>query len=107
MNKQNMKNMIVLKDLPSNLIDEAIVILKPNVKLKELDLKNNKNKYKDNSKNYIVNEAQMVISNYLSNIEKDRKNEFIINKKIKKKYKILKIISILFCLAFIISLVIK
>mgnify|MGYP003293870413 CR=1 FL=1 len=38
MNTENMKNMLVLKDLPSNIVDEAIVILKPNVKLKSLDV---------------------------------------------------------------------
>ena len=30
MEKGQMKNIVVLKNLPSNLVDEAIVILKPN-----------------------------------------------------------------------------
>ena len=30
MNTDDMKNMVVLKNLPSNIVDEAIVILKPN-----------------------------------------------------------------------------
>ena len=108
MNKQNMKNMIVLKDLPSNIIDEAIVILKPNVKLREFSFKDNKkidNKQKENAKNYIVNEAQMVISYYLKSIEKNKRNEFISNIKIKKKYNYLKAFSIIICFAFIISLI--
>ena len=37
MNTENMKNMVVIKNLPSNIVDEAIVILKPNIKLKSLD----------------------------------------------------------------------
>ena len=37
MNNLDMKNIIVLKDLPSNIIDEAIVILKDNkIKLERL-----------------------------------------------------------------------
>ena len=43
---ENMKNMVVLKNLPSNIVDEAIVILKPNVKLKSLDLAENKKERK-------------------------------------------------------------
>ena len=37
MDKGKMKNMVVLKDLPSNLIDEAIIILKPNKRIKKVD----------------------------------------------------------------------
>ena len=37
-----MKNILVLKDLPSNIVDEAIVILKPNVKLRNLNMIDNK-----------------------------------------------------------------
>ena len=33
MNTSNMKNIVVLKDLPSNLVEEAIVVLKENQKL--------------------------------------------------------------------------
>ena len=36
--KQNqMKNMVVIKDLPSNIVDEAIIILKNNKKIKSLN----------------------------------------------------------------------
>ena len=37
MNVSNMKNMVVLKNLPSNIIDEAIVVLKSNTKVKNLE----------------------------------------------------------------------
>ena len=37
MNSKIMKNIVVLKDLPSNIIDEAIVILKDNSKIKTLE----------------------------------------------------------------------
>ncbi|MGN1270462.1 MAG: hypothetical protein ACI4UX_00450 [Clostridia bacterium] len=89
-----MKNMVVLRNLPSNIVEEAIVILKPNVKLKNMDLaenkvknKESKNKNKQDSKKYIVNEAEMIINNYLSNLEKEKKNNYKINKKIENKYK--------------------
>ena len=89
-----MKNMVVIKNLPSNIVEEAIVILKPNVKLKNMDLaenkvknKESKNKNKQDSKKYIVNEAEMIINNYLSNLEKEKKNNYKINKKIENKYK--------------------
>ena len=36
MNVSHMKNIIVLKDLPSNIVDEAIVILKKDSKVQDL-----------------------------------------------------------------------
>lgn len=92
METENMKNMIVLRNLPSNIAEEAIVILKPNVKLKNVDLAENKTKSKksenkQNSKKYVINEAEMVINNYLSNIEREKKNNYKINKKMESKYK--------------------
>ena len=96
MDKQDMKNMVVLKDLPSNIVDEAIVILKPNIKIKNLDLidKNSKKPKKENSKKYIINEAEMLISNYISNVENNKNKNIKINKKIEKKYKRLKAVSV-------------
>ena len=35
MNISHMKNIVVLKDLPSNIVDEAIVILKSGNKVKD------------------------------------------------------------------------
>ena len=71
MDISNMKNMVVLKNLPSNIVDEAIVILKSNKKIKKLEyaeskLNNSKNnnENKNNNNDYIVNEAEMIISNY-------------------------------------------
>ena len=88
MSIESMKNMVVLRNLPSNIVEEAIVILKPNIKLKNLDLAENKatnkkseNKTKQDSKKYIVNEAEMIVSNYLSSIEKEKKYNYKVNKK--------------------------
>ena len=44
METSNLKNMVVLKNLPSNIVDEAIIVLKTNKKAKKLQKieKNNK-----------------------------------------------------------------
>ncbi len=92
MNKSNMKNMIVLKNLPSNLIEEAIVILKENQRIKKLNLVPQEKNIEDSidEDNYIIKEAEFVISNYIRESEKVKENkEEIIN----KKYKKLRIIS--------------
>ncbi len=99
MDSENMKNMVVLKNLPSNIVEEAIVILKPNIKLKSLDKapKNNKNKKTvktENSKKYIISEAEMLVSNYISKMENDKNKSLKVNKKIEDKCKRLKMISI-------------
>ena len=38
---EDMRNIVVLKDLPSNLVEEAIIVLKQNQKIKKIE-----NKYK-------------------------------------------------------------
>ncbi len=114
MSTENMKNMVVLKNLPSNIVDEAIVILKPNVKLKSLDLaenkkesKNVKNEKDQNSKKYIINEAELVVSNYLSKIENNNKSICKTNKKIENKYKRTRAISIFLGIMLLITFLIK
>lgn len=115
MNTENMKNMVMLKNLPSNIVEEAIVILKPNVKLKNLDFAENKktgnkkikNENIDNPKKYIINEAEMVISNYLSKIEKEKKNALKENRKMENKYKRLRAVSIFLGVLLTISFLIR
>ena len=109
-----MKNMVVLRNLQSNIVEEAIVILKPNVKLKNLDLAENKatnkkgeNKTKQDSRKYIVNEAEMIVSNYLSNIEKEKKHNYKINKKIENKYKRARGIAIFLGIMLLVTFLIK
>lgn len=102
MNTGGMKNIVILKDLPSNLVEEAIVFLKENQKLKKPELidvevkkQNGKttSKTEKDPKNYIVNEAQMLIADYISKVENSHKNEDFPYKKLKKKYRLLKKIS--------------
>ncbi len=80
MKETNLKNMIFLKNLPSNIIDEAIVILKDNKKVKKLQkidinkaVKEENSKVKNNG--YIIKEAEMILNQCFSKVEeKDTKN---------------------------------
>ena len=69
METSKLKNMVVLKNLPSNIVDEAIVVLKTNKKIKKLqkieqnkNLISNENDKKD--KEYILKEAEILVNNY-------------------------------------------
>ena len=84
MNASKMKNMIVIKDLPSNILEEAYVILKPNVKFKKDELEKGENK--ERTQDFIIKEAENVLSNYFSNIEDSRKIRNLEAEKIRKKY---------------------
>lgn len=97
METSKLKNMVVLKNLPSNIVDEAIIVLKTNKKVKKLQRVENKkiqaNENTNKDKEYIIKEAEMIVNNYISNIEKnDKKKNF--NKETKGKYNKLKKYSI-------------
>ena len=98
MEVSNMKNIVVLKNLPSNLIEEAIVILKTNKEAKKLEYIEKNAKINEpnrkKTKEYMVREAESVISSYISKIEKT-KSEKVSNISIEKKYKKLKVYSII------------
>lgn len=112
MELSNMKNMIVLKNLPSNTIEEAIVILKENkkinnyeyikekrkeenVKLNNSNVKNVNNISKKGCKNvkqteekdYILKEAEMIISTYINELETKTPTWKNNMKKLEKRYK--------------------
>ena len=101
METSNLKNMVVLKNVPSNMIEEAMIVLKKNIKIKETELQNcienevNQNAKKDilkgniQSKDYIIKEAEMIINHYMNKIENNKKKE-ILNKKINREYKKMK-----------------
>ena len=121
MNPENMKNIIILKNLPSNLIDEAIVVVKNkkeskdiNYKtlmqdgksraiqgyMKEEELKKIEN-IKKEERNYIIKEAEMVVANYIAKIE----NQILAEKKVKKIEKLYKKVRILNVMLAIISFI--
>ena len=110
MDISNLKNIIILKNLPSNLIDEAIVVLKQNVNSKTYNkVKDGQGKLTENKKNndYVVNEAQMHIAEYISSM--NRKNTSNQNKELEKKYlrlkRITKLLAFLAALGIIANLI--
>ena len=80
MEESKLKNMVVLKNLPSNLVEEAIIVLKSNKNAKKLEKvdkdKNSEtttNTRKAIEKDFIVKEAEMLVSTYISKIENSKK----------------------------------
>ena len=95
MKLDDMKNIVIIKNLPSNLIEEAIVVIKDKSKakniekfvekkektknktivqgfMKEEDFKRIKNIQTENRK-YIIKEAEMVVNDYLERINENKK----------------------------------
>lgn len=90
MQEGNFKNTIVLKDVKSNLIEEAIIVLKENKEARSLNKIENRNKggkkdLKPIKKDYIVKEAELIISNYIEDIDKKEKEKDIENRNLKYK----------------------
>ena len=99
MEASNLKNMVVLKNLPSNIVDEAIIILKNSKKIKKLEkVENNKTTNKKEKqttqKDYILKEAEMLVNSYVSKIENKEDKKFEDNK-MQQKYKKIKKYSII------------
>ena len=94
METSNLKNMVVLKNLPSNIVDEAIIVLKANKKTKKLQKIENKkileSQENKKDKEYILKEAEMIVNNYISKIENKENDKIIISKDTDGKYKKLK-----------------
>lgn len=106
MEKGKMKNVVVLRNLPSNLIDEAFVVVKSkNVarSLERIDGKNENIDRKNKDDGYIVREAESVLSSYVSLVEKkdDKKVDF----GIKRRYNMLKIYGVLVTVALVVAVV--
>lgn len=91
MQLSKMKNIIVLKGMASNVVEEAIVVLKPNVKIKQSEY-NTKQKWDIEDKNkkmIVIKEAEDTINSYVKKIQKESKKAE--NKNLKMKYKFLQI----------------
>lgn len=111
MQTDKVKNIVVLKNLPSNIVEEAIVILKSNKYAKKLQMieKNNNKELEQkegSGKEYIIKEAEALLSNYMSKIENNRTIERP-NKNLKEKYARLKKYSIIITIFFAISFIIN
>lgn len=111
MQTNDVKNIVILKNLPSNIVEEAIVILKSNKyakKLQKIEKNNNKElEHKESDgKEYIIKEAEAILSSYMRKIE-DKKNIEKPNKTVIEKYKKLKKYSIIITILFVISFIIN
>ncbi len=93
MEASNLKNMVVLKNLPSNIVDEAIIVLKTNKKAKKLQKieKNNQvDKEEKKDKDYILKEAEMLVNSYISKVEIKDIKKGNVSQKQKNRYEKLK-----------------
>lgn len=95
MEASKLKNMIILKNLPSNLVEEAIIILKSSAKVKNLQKVDNSKKVENERKikkdnNYVLKEAEMIVSNYITQIEKQKNKKEIEKINTSKSYQRLK-----------------
>lgn len=112
MDISNMKNMIVLKNLPSNLVDEAFIVLKNNKKIHKYQALDTKEKIninpdcKNDNKDYIIKEAEMLIKSYTDNLEKDTPKSKNNIKKLEKRYKRSVKLNFCFLLIIIIEIII-
>ena len=103
MQLSKMKNIIVLKGMSSNVVDEAIVVLKPNINIKQNEY-NKKTKFsldEKNKKMIVVKEAEQTINSYVKKLQKDSKK--IEEDKLKMKYKFLQICNVCLILTIIIA----
>lgn len=96
------KNIIRIKEFPSNTIDEAILILKDNKKAKKYECTSkfkNTNCNKMNNEEMVIKEAEFIISNYID------KNELDKSRKKQNKLKRLKISNFILGAALLISII--
>lgn len=90
MQLNKLDNIIFFKDVESNIIDQAILVLKKDVNFIKFDLKNEKTK---NNRKSLLSEAEFLVNNEMKiNNIKFEQYKF---KKLNRKYKILKIINII------------
>ena len=110
MQSSDMKNMVVLKNLPSNMVEEAIIIFKETQKAKQKELidkgKNiNSTETQSKSREYILKEAEMLVTDYINKIE--NKKKISNNKDIINKYEKLRKYSIVSTILLIVSLLLN
>lgn len=98
-----MKNMIVLKEVKSNLIEEAIVVFKENVKIpQENYIKNSGLGAEEKLNNDLcIKEAELIIKDYILRVEK---TSFI--DELNRKCKYLKIMNIVLVIATVVAVLV-
>lgn len=110
MESSDMKNMVVLKNLPSNMVEEAIIVFKEKQKVRETEIiekgrKINLTEIKTKSKDCILKEAEMLVTDYINKIEDNRKKNG--DRNIMQKYNVLKYYSVFSTILLVTSLIIN
>ncbi|MBE5806199.1 MAG: hypothetical protein E7313_05765 [Clostridiales bacterium] len=108
MDNRKMRNTLVLKNLPSNVIEEAFVVIKDNQKLKKYEYIDGKNQNLENKKelnnsrnenDIVIREAEYIISDYINKLEKQdicgNKYNIELNKKYKNMKKVVIILNLI------------
>lgn len=101
MDVNKMRNIVVLKNLPSNIVEEAFVILKKNQKIAKLEhIDKTPEQFKEkaereNEDEYVVKEAELLISNYIDDLENKKSENNYLNNELIGKYKRLKFATII------------
>lgn len=102
-NKTN--NIILLKNVESNIIEEAFVILKENVKINDKKYFESNNKFEPNTNLNLLKEAELIINQEIK--KSDYEYEKFKVSKLENKLKRLKIINILLVISFLIFILIN
>ncbi len=100
METNNLKNTVILKSVPSNIIEEAIIVLKKGIKVRECQIQNNVEK-----NNHIIKEAEMIINEYCEKVENSQKKDKLI-KKIQERYAKLKKVLVITSIISVIEMII-
>ena len=97
-----MKKTIVLKNLKSNIVEEAIIVFKENVAIKEKQLvKGEKEKEGSNDEdNIAIREAENVILDYIEDCKEEEKRNIQ-----KTKMSILKVMNISLVILFVFAVI--
>lgn len=93
--KEKQNNIVIIDKLPSNMVKEAIIVLRREYNFEAISNK----RLKEN----IIKEAEDVILNFVKESEKEKEKKEIM--KIKRRYKVSKIINYLMILCLIILFV--
>lgn len=106
MEKCKMKNVVVLRNLPSNLIEEAFVVVKSkkvSKSLERIDAKNENIERKNKDDGYIIREAESVLTSFVSLMEKKERKKVDLG--LNRRYNMLKIYGVLVTVAFMVAII--
>ncbi len=96
----NMKNMVILKDINSNIVEEAIIVFKENVKMKNEQTINktiNNKPEKSLKSDLCVKEAENIILDYIK-----KRDTLLEEERLKSKIKYLKIMNIMLVISILV-----